>query len=126
LSGDGNSLAVSSYLEDNAGHGVRPPQIEQFLIQEVFNAWREHKNEAEESGAAYLFTRTGGKWTAGAYIKGENTDAGDEFGSAVSISGDGHTMVFGAHQEDSAARGVNGNQADNSASDSGAAYVFAY
>jgi len=126
LSGDGNSLAVTSYLEDNAGHGVRPPQLTQFLIQEIFNAWREHKNEAEESGAAYLFTRTGGKWTAGAYIKGENTDAGDEFGSAVAISGDGHTMVFGAHQEDSAARGVNGNQADNSASDSGAAYVFAY
>jgi len=126
LSGDGNSLAVSSYLEDNAGHGVRPPQIEQFLIQEVFNAWREHKNEAEESGAAYLFTRTAGKWTAGAYIKGENTEAGDEFGSAVAISGDGHTMVFGAHQEDGGARGVNGNQADNSAKDSGAAYVFAY
>jgi FG-GAP repeat protein len=126
LSGDGNALAVTSYLEDNAGHGVRPPQVQQFLIQEIFNGWREHKNEAEESGAAYLFTRSGGKWTAGAYIKGDNTDAGDEFGSAVAISGDGHTMVFGAHQEDSAARGVNGNQADNSASDSGAAYVFAY
>jgi hypothetical protein len=35
-------------------------------------------------------------------------------------------MVVGAHQEDGAARGVNGNQADNSAKDSGAAYVFAY
>jgi len=126
LSGDGNSLAVSSYLEDNAGHGVRPPQVQQFLIQEIFNAWREHKNEAEESGAAYLFTRSGNKWTAGAYIKSDNNDAGDEFGSAVAISGDGHMMVVGAHQEDSAARGVNGNQADNSAADSGAAYVFAY
>jgi len=126
LSGDGNSLAVTSYLEDNAGHGVRPPQLQQFLIQEIFNAWREHKNEAEESGAAYLFTRSGNKWTAGAYIKADNTDAGDEFGSAVAISGDGHTMVVGAHQEDGGARGVNGNQADNSASDSGAAYVFTY
>lgn len=126
LSGDGNALAVTSYLDDNAGHGVRPPQLQQFLIQEIFNAWREHKNEAEESGSAYLFTRTGGKWTAGAYIKADNTDAGDEFGSAVAISGDGHTMVVGAHQEDSSARGVNGNQADNSASDSGAAYVFSY
>jgi hypothetical protein len=126
LSGDGNSLAVTSYLEDNAGRGVRPPQVVQFLIQEIFNAWREHRNQAEESGAAYLFTRSGGKWTAGAYIKGDNTDAGDEFGSAVAMSGDGHTLVVGAHQEDSAARGVNGNQADNTASDSGAAYVFAY
>ena len=126
LSGDGNALAVTSYLDDNTGHGVRPPQVSQFLIQEIFNGWREHKNEAEESGSAYLFTRTGGKWTAGAYIKADNTDAGDEFGSAVAMSGDGHTLVVGAHQEDSAARGVNGNQADNSASDSGAAYVFAY
>jgi hypothetical protein len=126
LSGDGNALAVTSYLDDNAGHGVRPPQLQQFLIQEIFNAWRAHKNEAEESGSAYLFTRSGGKWTAGAYIKADNTDAGDEFGSAVAISGDGHTMVVGAHQEDSSARGVNGNQADNSASDSGAAYVFSY
>jgi hypothetical protein len=126
LSGDGNALAVTSYLEDNAGHGVRPPQVQQFLIQEIFNAWREHRNEAEESGAAYLFTRSGNKWTAGAYIKSDNNDAGDEFGSAVAISGDGHMMIVGAHQEDSAARGVNGNQADNSAADSGAAYVFAY
>jgi hypothetical protein len=35
-------------------------------------------------------------------------------------------MVVGAHSEDSAARGVNGNQADNSTDDSGAAYVFVY
>lgn len=126
LSRDGNALAVTSYLEDSAGRGVRPPMVQQFLIQAIFNGWREHRNEAEESGAAYLFTRSGGKWTAGAIIKGANTDAGDEFGSAVALSGDGHMMVVGAHQEDGGARGINGNQADNSASDSGAAYVFAY
>ena len=34
-------------------------------------------------------------------------------------------MVVGAHGENSAAMGVNGNQADNSANDAGAAYVFA-
>jgi hypothetical protein len=33
-------------------------------------------------------------------------------------------VVIGAYREDSAATGVNGNQADNSATDSGAAYVF--
>ena len=62
----------------------------------------------------------------GAYVKGANTDAGDEFGSAVALSGDGRIMVVGAHHEDSAARGVNANQADNSGDDSGAAYVFGY
>ncbi len=44
------------------------------------------------------------------------------FGYAVAVSGD--TVVVGAPLEDSNATGVNGNQADNSASSSGAAYVF--
>ncbi|MGH9255768.1 MAG: hypothetical protein ACRD3C_14500, partial [Vicinamibacterales bacterium] len=124
LSGDGNTLAVSAYLEDNAGRGVRPPMLQQFLVQDMLNGWREHRNQAEESGAVYLYTRSGSAWTAGAYVKGANTDAGDEFGSAVALSGDGRMMVVGAHQEDSAATAVNGNQADNSAADAGAAYVF--
>ncbi|MBI4888108.1 MAG: FG-GAP repeat protein, partial [Acidobacteria bacterium] len=126
LSGDGNTLAVSAYLEDNAGVGVRPPMVQQFLLQNILNGWREHRNEAEESGAVYFYTRSGTAWTAGAYVKSSNTDAGDEFGSSVALSGDGHLLVVGAHGEDSAARGVNGNQADNSVADSGAAYVFAY
>ena len=33
-------------------------------------------------------------------------------------------MVVGAHQEDGAAGGGTGNEADNSVADSGAAYVF--
>ena len=126
LSGDGNTLAVSAYLEDNAGQGVRPPLIQPFLLQEFLNPWREHRNVAEESGAVYFYTRQGSTWTQGAYVKAANTEAGDEFGSAVALSGDGKMMVVGAHHEDSAARGVNGNQADNSGDDSGAAYVFVY
>jgi FG-GAP repeat protein len=124
LSGDGNTLAVSSYLEDNAGRGIRPPMVQQFLIQEILNGWREHRGEAEESGAVYLYTRSGAMWTAGAYIKGSNTDAGDEFGSSVALSDDGRMMAIGAHGEDSAAKGVNGNQADEAAADSGAVYLF--
>jgi len=57
-----------------------------------------------------------------AYLKASNTDAGDEFGSPVAISGD--TVVIGTHNEASSATGVNGNQNDNSAPYSGAAYVF--
>ena len=48
--------------------------------------------------------------------------ANDYFGYSVAVSGD--TVVVGAFQEGSNATGVNGNQADNSASSSGAAYVF--
>ena len=43
-------------------------------------------------------------------------------GNSVAISGD--TIVVGARLEDSSATGVNGNQADNGADASGAAYVF--
>lgn len=57
-----------------------------------------------------------------AYLKPSNTNAFDHFGAAVAMSGD--TVVVGADQEDSNATGVNGNQADNSAGGSGAAYVF--
>ncbi|MDF1837650.1 MAG: FG-GAP repeat protein, partial [Planctomycetota bacterium] len=56
------------------------------------------------------------------YLKASNTDAGDNFGRSVAVSG--NTVVVGAPCEDSAARGINGNQADNSNQDSGAAYVF--
>jgi hypothetical protein len=52
-----------------------------------------------------------------AYLKASNTNGGDSFGT-VAISGD--TVVVGALQEDSSATGVNGNQSDNSATDSGA------
>jgi hypothetical protein len=115
LSGDGNTLAVGAALEDNAGQGVRPPLVEPFLLIEFLNPWREHRNEALESGAVYFYTRQGTTWTQGAYVKGANTRAGDEFGSALALSGNGRMLVAGAHTED-------GGGAD----DSGAAYVFTY
>ena len=79
-------------------------------------------NGAPNAGAAYVFTRSGGTWVQQAYLKASNTEPGDYFGGAVAISG--HTVVVGAYREDSAATGVNGHQADNTASDAGAAYVF--
>jgi hypothetical protein len=57
-----------------------------------------------------------------AYLKASNTGASDQFGTSVAVSGD--TVVVGACAEASATTGVNGNQSDNSAPVSGAAYVF--
>jgi uncharacterized repeat protein (TIGR02543 family) len=74
------------------------------------------------SGAAYVFVRRSGKWSQQAYLKASNTGTLDQFGSSVATSGD--TIVVGAFQESSNAVGVNGNQANNRASASGAAYVF--
>src|SRR5262249_55227966 len=57
------------------------------------------------------------------YIKASNSQAGDNFGYSVSLSGD--TLAVGAYFESSNGTGVNSNsQGDNSASQSGAVYVF--
>ena len=63
LSGDGNTLAVTAHLEDNAAQGVRAPEPQPFLIVDHLDPWREQRNQAEESGAAYFYTRSGATWT---------------------------------------------------------------
>ncbi len=82
----------------------------------------ESDNSASNAGAAYVFTRGGTTWSQAAYLKASNTGVSDGFGIAVAISGD--TLVVGAPGEDSNATGVDGNQANNTATNSGAAYVF--
>ena len=69
-----------------------------------------------------------------AYLKASNSEAADHFacggslpghiGNALAVSGDGNTVAVGAPHESSAARGINGNQDDNSFYNSGAVYVY--
>jgi hypothetical protein len=103
----GDTIVVGAYLEDSAATGTNGSQS---------------NNSALDSGAAYVFVRSGATWSQQAYLKASNTGARDDFGARVAISGD--TIVVGALGEDSAATGINANQSDNSALDSGAAYVF--
>jgi len=77
---------------------------------------------ANEAGAAYVFVRSGTTWSQQAYLKASNTGADDEFGISVALSGD--TAVIGAWGERSSATGVDGDQTNNSAVNSGATYVF--
>jgi hypothetical protein len=105
LSGD--ALAVSAYEEDSAATGVNGDQA---------------SNTATDSGAVYVFRRTGATWQQEAYVKASNTGFADSFGLSVALSGD--TLAVAANNEDSAAQGIGGNQADNTAMDSGAVYVF--
>jgi hypothetical protein len=58
------------------------------------------------------------------YFKASNTDAGDNFGFGVALSGDGSTLAVSSPRESSRATGVNGNQADDSLPGSGAVYLF--
>ena len=93
---------------------------------EASNATGSNGNQSDNSalgaGAAYVFVRSAGVWSQQAYLKASNTQGGDIFGRSVAVSG--NTIVVGAYGESSNATGVNGNQSDNSAPFSGAAYVF--
>jgi hypothetical protein len=53
-----------------------------------------------------------------------NAETGDGFGSDIALSAD--RLVAGAPGEDSVATDIDGLATDNSAADSGAAYVFDY
>src|SRR5262249_46049315 len=81
-------------------------------------------NSAFQAGAVYVFTRSGATWSQQAYLKASNTDAFDEFGASVALSAGGSTLAVGPTRESSAATGIGGNPADNSASLAGAVYVF--
>src|SRR5438876_8225467 len=66
-----------------------------------------------------------------AYLKASNAKTGAHFGNGgtleghgVAISGDGSTLAVGAPFESSAAKGINGNQNDNSVYNAGAVYIF--
>ena len=83
--------------------------------------------EGQRHGAAYLFKRvegSGGNWNFFSLIKAPHPGAEDSFGETVALSGSGRTLAVGAVFEDSNARGVDGNQLDNSRPESGAAYLY--
>ncbi|MEW5251631.1 histidine kinase [Microbulbifer discodermiae] len=109
LSADGNTLAIGAPLEGGTATGINGDQS---------------GNTAEESGAVYIFGRNAGIWTQQAYVKASNTDAGDRFGEAVSLSADGTTLAVGASSESSSADGIDGDQSNNDLNGSGAVYIF--
>ena len=111
VSGDGNTLVVAAPNEDSAATGFDGDQDD---------------DSAQEAGAVYVYARSGGAWTHQVYVKGSNTEQFDEFGSSVALNRDGTVLAVGARFEDSAAGEFNGNETDNSAPDSGAAYVFVW
>jgi len=114
LSGDGNTLAIGAIFEDSDATGINGDQGNESLL------WNENYN----SGAVYVFTRDGVNWSQQAYVKASNTDIGDRFGWAISLNDDGNTMAVGAYAEHSDADGIDGDQNDESAIESGAVYVF--
>jgi hypothetical protein len=103
----GDMVVVGAHADSSNATGVNGDQ---------------NNNSMAESGAAYVFTRSAGIWSQQAYLKASNPETFDLFGSSVAVSGD--TIVVGAFLEDSNSIGVNGDQSNNNAPESGAAYVF--
>ncbi|MBM9502057.1 putative Ig domain-containing protein [Leptospira sp. 201903071] len=87
---------------------------------------------ASDSGAAYVFARTGTTWAFEAYLKAPNAEAGDNFGSSVSISEDSNTIAVAAKSERSNQTSVSNAPSpgltpagdNDSATGAGAVYVF--
>lgn len=77
---------------------------------------------SQATGAVHVFRRESGVWVKSATLKAPNPGADDEFGGALVVSGD--LLLVSASGEASSAQGVNGDQADNSDPNSGAAYLF--
>ena len=110
LSADGNTMAVAAHREASSATGVNGNQTD---------------NSITGAGAVYLFTRSGDTWSQQAYLKASNTGElgdpglpanGDQFGFTLAMSADGNTVAVGAVSDDSTATGIDGDQADNSAS----------
>jgi hypothetical protein len=108
LSADGNTLAVGATGEDSNAIGIGGDQT---------------NNSAGQSGAVYVFSRSGSTWSQQAYVKASNTGADDGFGYSVALSADGNTLAVGATGEESNATGIGGDQTNNSAS-AGAVYLY--
>jgi hypothetical protein len=88
LSGDGNTAIVGAYRTDDS-------------------------SGPQDTGAAYVFTRSAGMWTQQAKLTASDPSFNDRFGISVTLSGDGNTALVGAYLENS-----------NGKSDNGATYVF--
>jgi len=111
LSADGATMAVGANTESSNATGINGDQSD---------------SSANASGAVYLFRYDGADWFQQAYIKASNSETGDQFGESLALSADGNTLVVGTGSEASSATGINGDQDDNSASGSGAVYVFRF
>lgn len=76
----------------------------------------------------YVYTRSGMAWEQQSHVKPSSTHPSPNhffyFGISAAPSADGDTPAVGAYTEDSAATGVNGDQADVSASGSWAVCLY--
>ncbi|MDH5232341.1 MAG: FG-GAP repeat protein [Gammaproteobacteria bacterium] len=125
ISADGLLIAVAATREDSDAVGVDSVNTGDALDANAL------VNTNFNSGAVYTYRKSldSGLWRHRHYIKASNTGAGDEFGHAISLSGDGNTLAVGAMLEDSLLLGISTPPfwlTTELLRDSGAVYVFSF
>lgn len=109
----GDTVVVGANMEDNSNRDL------------VNGSTITDDNGLIDSGAAYVYVRSGTDWSQQAYFKPNTTEgAGDNFGYAVDINSD--TIVVGAPLDDNAHSSVQSPYYSflNGGSDRGSAHVF--
>lgn len=107
----GTLLAISDYYGAAGGRGVSDS------IQTT----------GPLGGAVFLYARTSSttnRWAFRKQVKAPNADDGDGFGWRMAFCGTGNALAIGAIWESSAAKGIDGDQSDNSAPQAGAVYLY--
>ena len=107
ISKDSNHVLVGAPLEDTSLNCINPSS----------------NNLAVDNGAMYSFHNNSGAWGFGYFMKAANSDNADYFGICVSLNQNGTSMTAAADAEDGSSIGINPTH-NNSASASGAVYVF--
>lgn len=130
ISGDGNTLVVGA-----AGDASNATTVNGNTTQHIDYA---------NTGAAYVFHRSGANWQQEAFIKpstltrhsgvglvsngngtfGIQVNEGGQFGGFVNLSQDGNTLAVGSFRESSNAKGINGDEGDTSMERAGAVFVY--
>jgi hypothetical protein len=132
ISGDGSTLVVGA-----PGDASKSTSINGDETQDI---------EFANTGAAYVFSKSGSSWAQQAVIKPSTltkhdgislvslsstyaiytirVNGGGEFGSTVSLSQNGDLLAVGTFRDSSNAKGINGDQGDTSALRAGAVYMF--
>jgi hypothetical protein len=144
FSDDGTQLLVGASGESSGASGV-------YSQQDPNIADKASDDSLYANGAAYLFILSNSTWQQKAYIKparhqeniskgganyyaependfAEITGFDQQFGSSLSLSGDGRTLAIGAAQEHSEFKGISSGKQDSQQTNdkfrSGAVYVY--
>ena len=137
ISSDGNTAIVGAYGNNNQGSAYifvrngstwtqqdilvhpNPADNDQFGYSVAISSngntaivgARYDDDTADNSGSAYVFTRSNGGWGDGVILVASDAAVSDNFGISVSISGDGNTAIVGANGDNTSA---------------GSAYIFTW